>query len=83
MMSNVTLSDFIEHVKAQIMASEDPKPPTGFWIGVQTVEITFETISEVLKGGGLKIYLFSAQGEKKDKTVQKIKINLVTQDLEP
>ena len=51
-----------------------------FWIGANSLEITFETITEIDKKGGFRIYLVSAEGEKKDKTVQTVKINLVTQD---
>ena len=77
---NVELYEFIKFVKGQVHASEDPKPMAGFWIGVQTLEITFQTITEVDKKGQLKVFLLSAEGAKKEKTVQTVKINLVTQE---
>lgn len=78
---NVELSKFINYIKDEVRKSEEPKPFEGFWIGASSLEITFETITEVKKGGGFRIYLLSAEGEKKNKTVQKVKINLVTQDI--
>lgn len=80
MNNDVELHKFIKHVKKEVERSEDPKPETGFWIGANSLEITFETITEVDKKGGFRIYLVSAEGEKKDKTVQTVKINLVTQN---
>lgn len=77
---NVELSEFINYIKGQVRKSEEPKPSEGFWIGASSLEITFETITEVKRGGGLRIYLLSAEGEKKNRTVQKVTINLVTQD---
>jgi hypothetical protein len=82
MNSDVELNEFIKYVKKQVEKSEDPKPEKGFWIGAQSLEITFQTITEVDKKGGFRIYLLSAEGEKKDKTVQTVKINLVTQNFE-
>jgi hypothetical protein len=80
MNNDVELNKFIKYVKKEVEKSEDPKPETGFGIGAQSLEITFQTITEVDKKGGFRIYLLSAEGEKKDKTVQTVKINLVTQD---
>lgn len=82
MNNDVELNEFIKYVKKQVEKSEDPKPEKGFWIGAQSLEITFQTITEVDKKGGFRIYLLSAEGEKKDKTVQTVKINLVTQNFE-
>lgn len=83
MNENVELSEFIKFVKKEVEKSEDPKPKKGFWIGAQGLEITFETITEVDKKGGLKIYLLSAEGEKKKRTVQTVKVSFVTQDFSP
>jgi len=80
---NVELSEFINYIKGQVRKSEEPKPSEGFWIGASSLEISFETITEFKKGGGLKIFIISAEGEKKNKIVQKVKINLVTQDFKP
>ena len=80
---NVELHEFIRFVKEEVKKSEDPKPKEGFWIGAQSLEITFQTITEVDKKGGLKIFLLSAEGEKKKKMVQTVKINLVTQEFKP
>lgn len=77
---NVELHEFIKFVKEEVRKSEDPKPREGFWIGAQSLEITFQTTTEVIKGGGLKIYLLSVEGEKEEKTVQTVKVNLVTQE---
>ena len=79
---NVELHEFIKYIKAEINKSEDPKPELGFWMGVQSLEITFQTITEVGARGGLKIFVLSAEGEKQEKTVQTVKINLVTQSFE-
>lgn len=78
--NNVELYEFIKFIKEEVRKSEVPKPTEGFWIGAQSLEITFETVTEVEKGGKLKIFLLSVEGEKKDKMVQTVKINLVTQD---
>jgi hypothetical protein len=83
MNKDVELHEFIRYVKKEVEKSEDPKPKIGFWIGANSLEITFETITEVDKKGGFRIYLLSAEGKKKDKTVQTVKINLVTQDFRP
>lgn len=83
MEKNVELHEFIKFVKSEVKKSEDPKPKEGFWIGSQSLEITFETVTEIDKRGGLKIYLLSAEGEKKKKTIQKVKVNLTTQDFKP
>lgn len=76
---NVELHEFIKFIKEEVKKSEDPKPEEGFWIGAQSLEITFQTITEVDKKGGLKIYFLSAESEKKEKAVQTVKIGLVTQ----
>jgi hypothetical protein len=82
MSGNVELHEFIKFIKEEIKKSEDPKPSEGFWIGAQTLEITFQTVTEVDKKGGLKVLLLSAEGEKKAKTIQTLKIVLVTQEQE-
>jgi len=83
MSKNVELHEYIRFIKEQVEESEDPKPKKGFWIGATSLEITFQTVTEVDKKGDLKIFLLSAEGEKKEKTVQTVKINLVTQDFQP
>jgi len=65
----VELHEFIKFIKEEVKKSEDPKPEEGFWIDAQSLEITFQTITEVDKKGGLRIFLLSAEGEKKEKTV--------------
>lgn len=80
---NVELHEFIKYVKREVEKSEDTKPEKGFWIGAQSLEITFETTTEVDKRGGLKIFLVSAEGEKKNKTIQTVKIHLITQEFKP
>ena len=80
-MSDVELHEYIRFVKNEVQKSENIKPEIGFWIGAQSMEITFETVTETRKGGGLKIYLLSAEGEKKNKSVQRVKISFVTQAL--
>jgi len=78
----VELHDFIRYIKEEVKRSEDQKPREGgFWIGAQSLEIEFQTTTEVDKKGGLKILLLSAEGEKLDRSVQKVKINFVTQEL--
>jgi hypothetical protein len=64
-LSNVELHDFIKFIKEEIGKSEQMKPEIGFWIGAQSMEMSFETVTEVNKKGGLKIYLLSAEGEQK------------------
>jgi len=81
MSKNIELNEFIRFIKEEVKKSEDPRPTKGFWIGAQTLEITFQTIIEIDKKGGLKVLLLSAEGEKKEKTVQTLKISLVTQDI--
>ena len=77
------LHEFIKYVKKEVEKSEDPKPEKGFWIGAQSLEITFQTITEIDKKSGLKIFLLSAEAKKQDKTIQTVKIQLVTQDFKP
>ena len=50
-------------------------------MGAESLEITFETTTEVSKEGGLKIYILSAKGETKNKLVQTVKIKFVTQEV--
>ena len=83
MSKNVELHEYIKFIKGEVKKSEDPKPDRGFWIGAQSLEITFQTVTEVDIKGGLKIFLLSAEGEHKKKLVQTVKIGLVTQDLTP
>ncbi len=80
MTENVELHDFIRFIKKEVTRSEDPKPLEGFWISAQSLEITFETVTEIDKKGGLKIFLLSAEGEERKKKVQTVKITFVTQD---
>ena len=80
-MSNVELHDYIKFIKEEIQKSEGAKPEIGFWIGAQSLEMSFETVTEVDKKGGLKIYLLSAEGEQRKKTVQTVKINFVIQNI--
>ena len=77
---NVELHEYINFIKEEVKKSEDPKPEKGFWIGAQSLEITFQTVTEVDTKGGLKIFFLSAEGEHKKKLVQTVKIGLVTQD---
>jgi len=83
MSKNVELHEYIKFIKEEVKKSEDPKPEKGFWIGAQSLEITFQTVTEVDKKGGLKIFLLSAEGEQKKRLVQTVKISLVTQDFKP
>ena len=80
MSKGVELHEYIKFVKDEVKKSEDPKPERGFWIGAQSLEITFQTVTEVDKKGGLKIFLLSMEGKKKEQKVQTVKINLVTQE---
>jgi len=79
----VELHEYIRFVKNEVKKSEDEKPKEGFWIGAQSLEITFQTTTEVSKEAGLKIYILSAKGEKIQQTVQTVKINLTTQEFRP
>jgi len=45
----VELNEFIRFVKEEVRNSEDPKPENGFWTGAQSLEITFETVTEIKK----------------------------------
>ena len=80
MSKKVELHEYIKFIKEEVKKSEDPRPDIGFWIGAQSLEITFETTTEVDKKGGLRIYFLSAEGEKKKRLVQTVKITLVTQE---
>ena len=77
----VELNDYIKFIKNEVKKSETEKPKEGFWMGAESLEITFETTTEVSKEGGLKIYILSAKGETKNKLVQTVKINFVTQEV--
>ena len=79
----VELHEYIKFIKDEVKKSENDKPKEGFWIGAQSLEITFKTTTEVSKEGGLKIYFLSAKGEKKQQTIQTVKINLITQEFRP
>ena len=61
------------YIKAEIKKSEDQKD--GFWIGAQSLEMTFQTTTEVSKEGGLKIYFLSAQGKTEQQLIQTVKIS--------
>ena len=50
----VELTKYIQHMKEKVEDTEDPKPKTGFWIGVKSLEMTFEAITEISKEGDLK-----------------------------
>lgn len=76
----VELHEYIRFVKDEIKKSEDLKPQHGFWIGAQTLELTFETTTETSKGVGVKIYVLSGEGKKKQQNIQTVKIGLVTQE---
>jgi hypothetical protein len=52
------------------------------WIGAQSLSITFQTTTEIDKRGGLKMFILSTEGEKKERAVQSVTINLVTQEFE-
>jgi len=82
MSKNVELHEYIRFIKEEVKKSEDLKPDKGFWIGAQSLEIAFETVTEIDKKGGLKIFLISTEGEKKERLVQTVKISLVTQDFQ-
>lgn len=77
---NVELHEYIRFIKEEVTKSEDPKPKKGFWIGAQSLEITFQVFTEVDKEGGISMYFLSAKGQKKEKLVQTVTITLVTQD---
>jgi hypothetical protein len=79
----VELHEYIKFIKNEVKKSEDEKPKEGFWIGAQSLEITFQTTTEVSKEAGLKIYVLSAKGEKIQQTIQTVKINLTTQEFRP
>jgi len=83
MSKSVELHEYIRFIKEQVKKSEDSVPEEGFWIGAQSLEMTFQAVTEVDKKGGLRIFFLSAEAEKKRKTVQTVKISLVTQDFKP
>jgi hypothetical protein len=76
----VELNEYIKFIKDEVKKSETEKPKEGFWIGAQTLEMTFETTTEISKEGGLKIYVLSAEGKKKEQLVQTVKITFITQE---
>lgn len=82
-LKEVELSEYIKYVKEEIKKSEDPRPEKGFWMGVQTTEISFQTTTDITKEGGLKIFFFSGGATKKDQTVQTIKMTFISQDYKP
>lgn len=79
----VELNEYIKFIKNEIKKSETEKPKEGFWIGAQSLEMTFETTTEISKEGGLKIYVLSAEGKKKEQLVQTVKITFATQEFKP
>ena len=80
-MKEVELNEYIKYIKNEIKKSEDLKPQEGFWIGMQSAEITFQTTTEIEKEGGLKIFFFSGEASKKSQNIQTIKMTFVSQDL--
>ena len=80
MSKNVELYEYIKFIKEEVKKSETTKPDKGFWIGAQSLEITFQTVTEVDTKGGLKIFLLSAEGKKREQKVQTVKISLATQE---
>jgi hypothetical protein len=74
------LTEFIRDVKRQITESEDPRPVEGFWIGVQSIELEVDAVTESKKGGGVGIWVLHGEIDKSTRSTQRIKINLVTQD---
>lgn len=83
MSKNVELHEYIRFIKKEVEKSEDPRPEKGFWIGAQSLEITFEAFTEVDKGGGIRMYFLSAEGQKKKRLVQTVKISFATQEFKP
>jgi hypothetical protein len=79
----VELTKYIQYMKEEVESTENPKPRTGFWIGVKSLEIAFEAITEISKEGELKTYVLLAGGERREQFIQTIKIDFVTQDLKP
>ena len=79
-MEEVELGEYIRYVKDEIKKSEDPRPEEGFWIGIQSAEITFQTTTEITKGGGLKILFLSGEASKKDQSIQTVTMTFVSQD---
>jgi hypothetical protein len=80
MSKSVELHEYIKFIKEEVRKSEDIKPKEGFWIGAQSLEITFQTVTEVDKKCGLRIFLLSAEGARKKRLIQTVKISLVTQE---
>lgn len=81
-MADLELHEYIKFVKDQIAKSETEKPEKGFWIGAESLEITFQTKTEIGKEGGIKILVLSAGEEKKDEVTQTIKVNFVASNIE-
>jgi hypothetical protein len=78
--NKIELNEYIKFIKDEVKKSETDKPKEGFWIGAQSLEMAFETTTEVNKECGLKIYVLSAEGKKKEQLVQTVKITFVTQE---
>ena len=83
MSASVELHEYIRFIKEEVKKSEDPKPKEGLWIGAQSLSITFQTTTEIDERGGLKMFILSTEGEKKERAAQSVTINLVTQEIEP
>ena len=83
MSKNIALHEYLRFIKEEVKKSEDPKPEKGFWIGAQSLEITFEVFTEIDKEGGISMYFLSAKGKKKEQSVQRVTISLATQDFQP
>lgn len=77
------MSEYIKYIKDEVKKSESEKPKEGFWIGAQTLEMTFQTTTEVSREGRLKIYVLSAEGKKKEQVIQTVKIGFITQEFKP
>ena len=76
----VELNEYIRFIKDEVKKSESEKPNEGFWIGAISLEMTFQTTTEISKEGGLKIYVLSAEGKAKTQISQTVRISFVTQE---
>ncbi|MEM0328126.1 MAG: hypothetical protein QXU11_12465 [Thermoproteota archaeon] len=81
--NQIELGRYLNYIKNQIKQSEWNRPEKGFWIGVQTVEVEIEAITEIDSSGGLKVYVLRGGISKKEQHIQRIKIGLVTQYYSP
>jgi hypothetical protein len=79
----VELTKYIQYLKEEVESTENPKPRTGFWMGVKSLEIAFEAVTEMSKEGELKTYAVLAGGEKREQFIQSIKIDFITQEFKP